>query len=174
MSDLKLIKSEIGRDTNKKLWFNFIRSFEIILKNAGPRLQIQFNDAKNKCIGESYVLKAKNKYLEETEFIPVTDETEKLRIPKNAVTVVIFGQQMNFAGKDEANYKMGYKDLPDYFDSYLGPHPRKTVLVEYNLETHERLSKRYLNDIIEEIEFKDGVFVKVKTSEPLISTSRFD
>lgn len=155
-------------------WDSVIKGFEIILKNAGPRLQIQFNDAKNKCIGESYVLKAKNKYLEETEFIPVTNETEKLRIPKNAVTILIFGQKMKFAGKDEANYKMGYKDLPDYFDSYLGPHPRKTVLVEYNLETHERLPRRYMNDIIEEIEFKDGVFVKVKTSEPLISTSRFD
>ena len=174
MSDLKLINAEIGRDINKNSWDSVIKSLEIILKNAGPRLQIQFNDAKNKCIGESYVLKAKNKVLEETEFIPVTNETEKLRIPKNAVTILIFGQQMKFAGKDEANYKMGYKDLPDYFDSYLGPHPRKTVLVEYNLETHERLSKRYLNDIIEEIEFKDGVFVKVKTSEPLISTSRFD
>ena len=31
-----------------------------------------------------------------------------------------------------------------------------------------------MKDFLEEIEFIDGVFVKVKTSEPLISTSRFD
>jgi len=174
MSDLKLINAEIGRDINKNPWDSVIKNFEIILKNAGPRLQIQFNDANNKCIGESYVLKPRKKDLEETEFVPVTNETEKLRIPKNAVTIVIFGQKMKFAGKDEANYKMGYNNLSECVDSYLGNYPRKTVLVEYNLKTHERLPRRYMNDIIEEIEFRDGVFVKVKTSEPLISTSRFD
>lgn len=177
--EANVIIKKVSSNSNIQSWNNIIKQLESILKNAGPRLQIQFNDKKGKCINRSIVLKPIKKKLDEVEFVPVSKDTELFKIPSDAAFICVFGQCMKFAGIDEAEIKMGYKNQfnEDYqptqgieiTDSYLGRNPRKSIFVEYNLNTHERTPNKYFNDIIQEIIFENGFFKCIKTSEPIIS-----
>ena len=153
-----------------------------ILKNAGPRIQIQFNDDKNKCIGSSWVLKPEIKItnsdnLFQQKFVPISDSIENLRVPKNAKSILIFGQQGKFASIENAldrltdrlpfdpEYKptTGIQISPNF---YLTT-PMKLVLTAFNMKNNN-LSIKPFNDIIHSIEIKDGILCSVKTIEPLV------
>ena len=50
---------------------------------------------------------------------------------------------------------------------YLSKTPMKLVFAIFDLESGERISHRYCNDIIDSIEFKDGRFHQLTTTEPV-------
>ena len=153
-----------------------------ILKNAGPRLQIQFNDENNKCIGRSWVLKPEVKItnrdnLFQQKFVPISDSTENLRVPGNAKSILIFGQQGKFASIDSALDKLTDKlnFNPEYKPTVgivISPNfylitPMKLVLAGFDLENYNQTIIPF-NDIIKSIEIKDGILRSVRTIEPLV------
>lgn len=161
--------------------FNGIPSFlRHILDGTKPHLQIQYNDENNKCINRSPVLTTKNKIvtandLHQTTFVPKNINDSDLVIPSNAKTILIFGQIGNFASTEDAMCKLCPKPFdPKYRPTcgieisgpfYLGKTPMKLVFAIFDLETGKRISSRYCNDIIDSIEFKDGRFHQLTTTE---------
>ena len=148
-----------------------------ILKKSGPRLQVQFNDANNKCIGESWVLKPEVKIssrdsLFQTRFVPISDSLDNLRIPDNAESIVIFGQQAKFASIESALNKL--TDRLKFKSEYVptrgieisGPiyltTPTRLVLTGFRFENYDNLISPF-NDIIKSFKIEDGVLKMVET-----------
>lgn len=161
--------------------FNGIPHFlKHILDGTKPHLQIQYNDKNNKGINRSPVLKLKNKIntvddLYQTTFVPKDINDSDLVIPSNAKTILIFGQIGNFASTEDAMCKLCPKPFdPKYRPTcgieisgpfYFGKTPMKLVFAIFDLETGKRISNRYCNDIVDSIEFKDGRFYQLTTTE---------
>lgn len=159
-----------------------------ILKNAGPRLQFQFNDINNKCIGESWVLKtekpiADSSDLNQLRYIPITQNIESLVIPDNAVSILIFGQQGRFASLESALDRLTYRRK--FQDTYVPTRgieisnelylitPMKLIFGAYNLQNGEPTLKGY-HDIIDFIEFENGRFKALTTNESLFKVIGFN
>jgi hypothetical protein len=171
--------------------FNGIPSFiSKILERTAPHLQVQYNDTNNKCIGKSPVLRPEIKitkagHLHQTTFIPKNTNDPDLKIPNHAKSVVIFGQQGNFASIEDAMAKLCPKPFdPTYRPTcgikmsgpfHLGQIPMKLVLAQFDLQSGERISQKgkFCNDIIETIQFKNGVFTQLTTTESVNYVSRY-
>lgn len=171
--------------------FNGIPPFiSKILEGTAPHLQIQYNDANNKCIGRSPVLKpeieiTKAGHLYQTTFIPKNANDPDLKIPNHARSVVIFGQQGNFASIEEAMAKLSPKPIDSIYRPtcgiemsgpfHLGKIPMKLVLAQFDLQSGERISQKgkFCNDIIETIQFKNNVFTQLTTTESVNYVSSY-
>ena len=148
----------------------------IFTKNAGPRLQFQFNDKNNKCIGESMVLKPENENLHGKSFVPRCNKNDnRLKIPDNAKSILIFGQQGIFASQDDLKgaYRKDWSEpKPTQGIEITGPlylfdRPYNFIIAQFDLETGERNSSNYVKDIVKTIEFSNGIFSNIQTIEPI-------
>ena len=148
----------------------------ILNTTAGPRLQIQYNDANNRCIGESLVLKPTNDNLKGTSFVSRCSQTdERLKIPSNAKSILIFGQQGLFASQDDltsAYKKRCSNPEPTIGIEISGPfymfnRPYRFILAQFDLETGQVNNPCYVKDIIKTIEFSNNYFSRIETIEPL-------
>ena len=180
----------VSRNRNPSSEFNGIPSKAIasILKEGGPRLQFQFNDINNKCIGDSWVLKAENPIIESSDliqlkYIPITKDMKSLVVPDNAVSIGIFGQQGRFASIESALNKLTDRlkfnseyvptcgiEVSDYF--YMRT-PMKFIQGVYSLKDANPLLLGY-HDIIDCIEFEDGRFKSLTTIESLFKVDSFN
>ena len=180
-----LSQSEEKRVNTRNRYPEFIiphRGIAKILKNAGPRLQIQFNDENNKCIGKSWVLKPEVKIVDkgtlfQTKFIPITTNANDLIVPSNAKSIVIFGQQGRFTNCKSALNKLVKKEYD--FNNYTpttgieisGPMylitPMRLVLTGYDLDSNEYSVDPY-NDIVKSFTIEDNKFKSLETIEPLV------
>ena len=137
----------------------------ILNSSAGPRLQMQYNDANNRCIGESMVLKPENNNLHGMSFVSRCSQSDKrLRIPPNATSILIFGQQGLFASEDDLTsaYRKYLKNpAPTQGIEISGPYyfsnrPYRFVLAQFDLQTGQRNNPNYVKDIIRSIEFRNN------------------
>ena len=148
----------------------------ILDSSVGPRLQMQYNDENNKCIGESMILKPENHDLHGTSFIPRCSlSDERLKIPANAKSILIFGQQGLFASQNDLksayeNNQRNTKPTQTIEVSgpfYLSKRPYLFIIAQFDLETGQRNNLNYVKDIIKTIEFSNNSFSKVSTIEPI-------
>ena len=152
-------------------------NFEHILNSkSGPRIQFQFNDKNDRCIGRSMVLKPENNELEGLIFVPVANKYDDgLIIPFDAKSIVIFGQQGLFASKSDLECTYKKESLDEYIPTIgieqYGPiylnRPYNFFLANFNIQTGERYDDIYVKDIVNSIEFSEGYFKKLKTIEPI-------
>lgn len=185
-----IFRPNMDRDRYPIEGFNGIPAKGIaeILKNAGPRLQFQFNDINNKCIGESWVLKVEKPIIDSSDlnqlkYIPITENIESLVIPDSAVSILIFGQQGRFASLESALDRLA--DRRKFQDTYIPTRgieisnelylitPMKLILGAYNLQNGEPTLKGY-HDIIDFIEFENGRFKSLTTNESLFKINGFN
>ena len=185
-----IFRPNVGRNRYPIKGFNGIpaKGIAAILKNAGPRLQFQFNDINEKCIGESYVLKVERPIVDSSDlnqlkYIPITENLESLVIQDNAVSIVIFGQQGRFASLESALNRL--TDRQKFQDTYVPTSgievsdelylttPMKLILGAYNLQDGEPTLKGY-HDIIDYIEFENGRFKYLTTTESLFKVNGFN
>ena len=153
------------------------KSFGHILNSStGPRLQMQYNDANNKCIGESMVLKPENDNLLGMSFVSRCNKNDQRhKIAPNAKSILIFGQQGLFASQDdlEGAFRKDWSDpKPTCGIEISGPYyltnrPYRFVLAQFDLKNGQRNNPNYVKDIISNIEFSDGYFSRLNTIEPV-------
>lgn len=148
----------------------------ILNSSAGPRLQMQYNDANNRCIGESMVLKPENNNLHGMSFVSRCSQSDqRLRIPPNATSILIFGQQGLFASQDDLTgaYRKDWSDPePTQGIEISGPYyfsnrPYRFVLAQFDLQTGQRNNPNYVKDIIRSIDFSNNYFSRLNTIEAI-------
>ena len=94
-----------------------------ILKNVAPRIQFQYNDKFNQCIGRSPCLRLEKKItrnstiedFRQTTFIP--KEGAIVDVPTDATSILVFGKIGRFVNKESAINKL----CPSEFDYSYNP-----------------------------------------------------
>lgn len=139
---------------------------DILNLKTGPRIQFQYNDKNDKCIGNSMVLIPENDELEGLIFVPRAKETDEgLIVPEIAYSIVVFGQQGVFSCKNDLDLtynKPNHNSPPSLLDR-----PYNFFLAKFYLKNGKRDSNMYVKDIINYIEFSDGYFKRLETIEPI-------
>jgi len=151
-----------------------------VLQGVQPRLQFQFNDIYDKCIGKSPVLTF-GKITEEStkddfqrlEFYPQDIPVENLRIPKNAKTILVFGKIGKFRNLKFALDKFVFKKFTHEPTKGMTENTlclgccEKAIVSQFNLKTGERCTTFCKNDIVDKIEFSEGIFSRLIVSRPI-------
>lgn len=178
-----------NRDRNRKMddnWSGFpdgMSSFESILRNARPRLQIQFMFPDERVVRSTV---CHNDDPESLEFIPQFDRNhpDLNVIPEDACAIIVFGYQGCFVSKEDMATKLAPRRV--VFDeresqthgirkhtdisliSVYQSIKKRFVLGVFDISTGERLSDMlYYNDIIDKIEISNGRISKIRTIQPI-------